>query len=231
MPFNRPRVRLVDEVVDELRDRILRGDYPPGSRLLQEQVARDLDLSRTPIREAMRTLEHEGLLVPERFGGVRVAERSPRTLVAAYELREVIDGLAARLAAKAGGERFYRDLQAAMDEQRALLEGEWSPEEWTHANTRFHGLIIDASQNPYLRSLLPFVRTTSQVFRPMSVLGRDRAESAYAEHQTIAQALFEHDVARAEALARAHIHGTAEALSLDLSQEPSEDPDSKRSNP
>lgn len=218
MAFGRPRVRLVDEVAAELRERILRGEYPPGDRLRQEQLAAEFDVSRTPIREAMRLLEREGLVLPERVGGVRVVERDPATLVAAYELREVVDGLAARLAARDSGRGLEDELAQTLRDQRDILDRPWTPEAWTMANTRFHGLLMAGSQNPYLRTLLPFVQMTSQVFRPMSILGPERAAEAYAEHRAIGEAVLAGDDEKAERLARAHIRVTAAALRDELAE-------------
>lgn len=210
------RVFLVDEVVDQLRERILAGEYPPGSRLRQEQVAAELGLSRTPVREAMRTLEREHLLVVERSGGMRVAESDPGTLLAAYELREVVDGLAARLAAARGATDVADQLDEVLLQQESLLAGQWSPERWVRSNTRFHGLVMEASNNPYLLGLVPFVQATSRVFRPVSVLGRDRATEAHGEHAAISAALLAGQVEQAESLARAHIRRTSDALARQL---------------
>lgn len=217
------RVFLVDEVVDQLRERILAGVYPPGSRLRQEQVASELGLSRTPVREAMRTLEREHLLVVERSGGMRVAESDPATLLAAYELREVVDGLAARLAAARGASAATDQLHDVLRQQEALLAADWSPEDWVRSNVRFHGLVMEASNNPYLLGLLPFVHATSRVFRPASVLGRDRAAEAHGEHAAIASSLLDGDVDRAEKLARVHIRRTSDELARQLTRPPSED--------
>lgn len=216
MSLRRPRTRLSDEVAEVLRERILGGEFAPGDRLRQEQLAAELDLSRTPIREALSLLQREGLVVPERSSGVRVVERDPTMLVAAYELREVVDGLAARLAARNLDEDIAAAVEEAFEEQQRVLDDEWSPEAWTRANTRFHGMVMHAAENPYLLSLLPFVQMTSQVFRPLSVLGRDRAEFAYDEHRAIADAVLAKDVRRAERLARAHIARTAKALRSEL---------------
>ncbi len=96
----RGRVRLVDEVAAELRERIYAGGYAPGTKLRQEEIADDLQVSRTPLREALRVLQSEGLVVNEPGRGVRVVMADLTRFLAAYRLREVVDGLAARLAAE-----------------------------------------------------------------------------------------------------------------------------------
>src|SRR4051794_28051850 len=99
-----PRMpRLVDEVVSRLRDNIIDGTIPAGSRLPQVALAEQLGVSRTPLREALRVLESEGLLrTADNNRTVEVVQVTPDDLRDMYELREVIDGLAARLAAGKG---------------------------------------------------------------------------------------------------------------------------------
>lgn len=229
MARGRVRVRLADEVAAELRQGILTGEYPPGARLLQEQLADEYDVSRTPIREAIRILEREALVITdERSGAVRVVQRDPQNLIAAYELREVIDGLAARLASSARHEELSPLLESALQEQQRILGEGWSPDAWTQANTRFHGVLVAAANNPYLQSLEPFLAMTSQVFRPMSVLGRNRAHTAYNEHRAIAESVLAGEVERAERLAREHIRTTSVALREELKTDSITYPDHQR---
>lgn len=136
--------------------------------VLKEQVSAELGLSRTPVREAMRTLEREHLLVAERSGGMRVAESDPGTLLAAYELREVVDGLAARLAAGRGAAGVADQFGEVLLQQESLLVGPWSPERWVRSDIRFHGLVMEASNNSYLLGLVPFVQATNHVFRRLA---------------------------------------------------------------
>src|SRR5438093_10908651 len=100
-PFE--RTRLVDEVTDRLRSLILDGTLPPGQPLLQISLSEQLGVSRTPLREALRVLENEGFVrISNGNNTLEVVELSPQEMVEMYELREVVDGLAARLAAKRG---------------------------------------------------------------------------------------------------------------------------------
>lgn len=209
----RSRVRLADEVAEELRTRIYRGDYPLGARLRQEQLAAELDVSRTPLREALRMLESEGLVVGDRGAGagMRVISKDPERLLDAYRVREVVDGLAARLAADAGDPALDEWLAGAIEQQAAALEA-WEPGGWPHANEAFHSQLIEASGNVYLIRQLPLVRLTSHVFAPIGVLDRSRATSAYREHQSIARAVADREPDAAEELARAHIRSTIHLL-------------------
>lgn len=203
----RSRVRLVDEVAEELRERIYSGDYALGTKLRQEQLADDLQVSRTPLREALRVLESEGLLHSEPGRGVRVVPADINKVLAAYQLREVIDGLAARLAAESPESGVKAALTDRLDAQRAVLDP-WSPGEYTRENVGFHLTLIELSGNEYLAAEAPIVRMTSQVFTPVALVEPPYAKLAVAQHEEIVEAIIAGDGAVAEGLARAHIRST-----------------------
>ncbi len=94
----RSQTRLLDEVADALRERIYAGDYAPGAILRQEHIAAEFGISRTPLREALRVLERDGLVIHLPGRGVRVASADLTRLIDAYAVREVLDGVAARFA-------------------------------------------------------------------------------------------------------------------------------------
>jgi DNA-binding GntR family transcriptional regulator len=203
----RSRVRLVDEVAEELRERIYAGDYPLGTKLRQEQLADDLQISRTPLREALRVLESEGLLHSEPGRGVRVVPADINKVFAAYQLREVIDGLAARLAAESPDAAARAALSERLVAQRAALDP-WVPAEYTRENVSFHLALIELSGNDYLAAEAPIVRMTSQVFTPVEIVEPQHAKLAVSQHEQIVEAITAGDGAAAEDLARAHIRST-----------------------
>jgi DNA-binding GntR family transcriptional regulator len=207
----RSRSRLVDEVAEELRERIYDGTYDLGTKLHQEQLASDLNVSRTPLREALRILESEGLLSSEPGKGVRVASADAATLLAAYQVRDVVDGLAARLAARSSDERARAALgRIVVDQERALAQEDVPA--YVHDNVRFHTAIIDLSGNRYLLTQVPIVRMTSQVFRPRGVISPVHAHRAIAQHRDIAAAILAGDEKAAEAAARKHIKTTTDGI-------------------
>lgn len=207
----RSRIRLVDEVVDVIRDRIYEGHYPPGTPLRQEQLAAELNVSRTPLREALRMLEREGLVTVSPGRGLSVISCDLPTLLAAYEVREVIDGLAARLVAQHGGQECADRLRGIVEEQRETLDP-WEPQAYTTANVGFHRAIIEASQNEYVIAQLPLVRMTSQVFTPIKLVDQSRAATAIVEHEAIVEAVRAGNADEAERLARWHIRRTINSL-------------------
>lgn len=207
----RSRVRLVDEVAEELRERIYAGDYPLGTKLLQEQLADDLHISRTPLREALRVLETEGLLHSEPGRGVRVVPADINKVMAAYQVREMMDGLAARLAAQSPDAAARAALRERIVSQRAALEP-WLPAEYTRENVSFHLALIELSGNEYLAAEAPIVRMTSQVFTPVALVEPAHAKLAVAQHEQIVTAVTAGDGNGAELLARAHIRSTMERI-------------------
>jgi DNA-binding GntR family transcriptional regulator len=207
----RSRVRLVDEVAAELRERIYSGDYPLGAPLRQEELAEDLQISRTPLREAIRVLENEGLLHSEPNRTVRVVSADLDNFLAAYQLREVLDGLAARLAAGSADRAGREALAEIIERQQAAIDP-WDDAAYTNTNVEFHTAVIDLADNQYLRSQLPIVRMTSQVFGPVKLLGPERAAQAVEQHRAIAAAIAAGDGEAAERLGRAHIRSTIDRI-------------------
>jgi len=207
----RSRIRLVDEVVEVLRERILSGHYPPGSPLRQEQLAAEFRISRTPLREALRMLESEGLVSVAPGRGARVIAGDRQRLLAAYELREVIDGLGARLAAARGGPAAAERLESLIDDQRHALVP-WQPRAYTSANIAFHQMILELSGNEFLVAQLPIVHMTSRVFMPFEVVDHGRATQAVDEHCAILAAITAGDCDEAERLAREHVHRTIDSF-------------------
>jgi DNA-binding GntR family transcriptional regulator len=180
--------------------------------LRQEELAEALQISRTPLREALRILENEGLLHGQRNRTMRVVSADVRKFVAAYQLREVLDGLAARLAAGTADETTRAVLGAIIDRQQAALDP-WDHATYTAANVEFHKRIMDLAGNEFLTAQLPIVRMTSQVFGPVALLEPERAATAVEQHRRIADAIAAGDGELSEQLARAHIRSTIERIS------------------
>ena len=209
------RTRLIDEIAQVLRERIYSGRYVPGEALRQVQIATELKVSRTPLREALRMLEMEGILKADVGGGVRVIRADHRQLIDAYLLREVIDSLAARLAAERLRPASASRLHELIAAQRQAVQP-WVPAVYTKANVAFHAMIIEMAQNEFLTGQLPIVRMTSQIFSPWVMMGSDRAIHAIEEHASIADAIARGDADTAQHLAGRHIRRTIERLESKL---------------
>ncbi|WP_431873711.1 GntR family transcriptional regulator [Amycolatopsis sacchari] len=205
------RVPLVDETASIIRERIYTHRYPTGSWLRQEHLSAELGVSRTPLREALRLLEQEGLVKVTAGQGAQVITGDLDTLLDAYQLRAVVDGLAARLAAEHNHGAHLRHLRRAIEVQRSTVDP-WAPRDYTESNVDFHEHVLHLSRNEFVLGQLPILRMTAQVFAPVALVRPESALRAIAEHTAIADAIEAGDGPAAERLARAHIEATITEL-------------------
>ena len=198
------RRRLVDDAAHALREAILGGRFPLGARLRQVDLAGRLGISRTPIREALVRLQQEGLIELQAGGGVQVTALDLDAAVELYEVREVLDGLAARLAARRIGDAGVKRLERHLGRMRECVESA-DANQWFPAHVAFHDEIFRVSGNARLRSLSSVVRLSIRRFHPVLLTEEDRLRNAYAEHREILAAIAARDAETAERLAREHI--------------------------
>jgi DNA-binding GntR family transcriptional regulator len=186
-----------------IRQGILDLRYPPGSLLSENQLAEELRISRTPIREALRELAGSGLvrILPQR--GIAVSEPSVQDIVEVYQLREQLECFATRLAAErlsaAAAAAFEADHAEAMAAMRA-----GRMRQAYDASVRLHGLIVELARNSRLTQFMN--QLGDQVHRfGLLTLRHGRVEQALAEHGEIIAALLRRDADGAETLMRAHL--------------------------
>ncbi|MVZ99857.1 FCD domain-containing protein [Actinomadura sp. LD22] len=185
--LGRAQTRLADDVAHVLRDLILRGELEPGSRLLQIQLSERLGVSRTPLREAFRILERDGLLrISNGNKTVEVVELGKEPLIETYQVREVIDGLAARLAARRELSGEQRDrIEQAIKRMESAACSTLDIAAHSEAHAEFHLAIMAASGNSRLSEYEPMVRISSQV-QVIQLLQRDdTGQSASALHDAV----------------------------------------------
>jgi GntR family transcriptional regulator of vanillate catabolism len=208
-----------DRIVLKLREMILNGELAPGHRVLEVALAESLEASRTPVRRAIKILESEGLLVANGARGYQVRTFTFRDIVNAIEVRGVLEGLAARTAARRGLsahaiEQFEHCLAVggALTEKSALESGDEAL--FADMNILFHDTLTEAAANKALSNALavnnrlPFaaagavainLQATEILARQMRLLA-----SAHIDHTMVYQALRNRQGARAEALMREH---------------------------
>jgi GntR family transcriptional regulator of vanillate catabolism len=199
----------------ELRQRILGGDLQGGKRLLEVPMAELLQISRTPVREAMSRLVEEGLLERAKSGGFIVRAFSLEDVIDAIELRGVLEGTAARLAAERGVEAKalagITATLAELDQCFGSKPGDVDFETYSRLNAEFHHALAHLAGSKILaRELervmhLPFASPSA--FLPDKVdltNGRRSLEFAQAQHREIVAAIADREGTRAEALAREH---------------------------
>jgi len=205
------RRRLVDDATQSLREAILEGRLLAGARLRQTELAERLGISRTPIREALTRLGHEGLIELLPRGGVRVLLLNADEALELYDLREVLDGLAARLAAGRADEATLRRLERALERMAGCVERH-DPNHWFRAHVTFHEEIVRAAGNRPLGRMSSVVRLSIRQFHPLLLKTERRLEDAHAEHRGIFEAIVARDGEAAERRARAHIASAKEIV-------------------
>jgi DNA-binding GntR family transcriptional regulator len=225
-----PTRRLADQIAAAVRS----GEYPPGARLRQEILADRFNVSRTPIREALRILEAKGVveLIPNRGAVVRMP--APREIREAYQVRAELEGLAAELAAEwitedqierlsTAEARFRRAVEALLpagtDGARATAKAptrgaRTRQPTWVETNEEFHDLIVEAAGNRRLRSMLAdlhegFLRPV--MLATTSMDGRWMRENV-AQHEAIVAAIVRHDAAEARRQMTHHVKRSGELM-------------------
>jgi DNA-binding GntR family transcriptional regulator len=195
-------VSIRDVAYDLLRRAIIANKLAPQERLLEEHLARELHVSRTPLREALKVLESEGFVQRLPSGGYQVAPLAPQELDNLYSIRLVLEGLAARKAA----EHATPELYDAMEQWNEQMRSYWQKQridEALQAGRSFHAEMYRASRNDNLAGML--LRLGDQIarYRYFSIIYR--VPEAFEDHNAIAQAIRERDAERAEALSKAHV--------------------------
>lgn len=195
---------LRDQVYRALRRTILAGDLQPGDKIAEMDVTTILPVSRTPIREAFRRLEAEGLVAPSPSRGVVVRGVTLSDLVDIYQILESVESLAARLAAPRIGEDDLARLKRTLDLIIFFADQErW--EELTEQGTIFHSIIYGVSGNPRLASLIQSLREHAHSFRRFGLRTVSLASRGVEEHIGIYEALAARDGDRAATIMAQHV--------------------------
>lgn len=196
---------------ETIRDAILNGRYQPGQRLVAEELAKDLGVSRMPVREALQRLEVARLVAITPHKGAVVSELSETEIAEIYHIRAVLDGLAARLATPRLTRDDHAQLNPLLDEMERAAQAH-DLKTVLAVNREFHMVIWKAARAPRLQEMLENLYDASQRFRNISVLIPGRLDQITQEHRLIAQALARGDAAAAERYANEHHEGTARRL-------------------
>jgi DNA-binding GntR family transcriptional regulator len=199
---------LREVVLETLREAIVSGVLEPGERLMEIQLAEELGVSRTPVREAIRKLELEGFVVMIPRKGAYVAGVSYKDVKDVFEIRAALEGLAAGLAAEKVTDQELEGLERALHYEKEPD----TLEEMVQTDTDFHALLYKASRNERLIGILANLREQIQRFRSTSLAVPGRLKYAIQEHREIVDAVARHDVEEAQALATAHIENAANIM-------------------
>lgn len=187
-----------------LLDEIREGKLLPGDRLRETELADRLGVSRTPVREAIRQLEADGLVEHVPRLGASVRKLDYPEVMELYEMRAVLEGTAARMAARAASDIEIEELIAL---NNTLSEVGTGPEA-ARLNRLFHANLLDSAKNRYLARSVASLQKALLILGPTMLSVDERAKAADAEHRSILEALQARDEAGAEHAMRKHIEAS-----------------------
>jgi DNA-binding GntR family transcriptional regulator len=211
LPPVQGHLSLKDQAYRLIKEAILAYQFKPGDPLVEADLASQLGISKTPVRDALLELEKEGLVTKILFKGTYVSEVTPDDVKQIFEIRAVLEGLAAGLAAAhwSGSESSAAQILLAQQEA-AAREGNLALS--SQMNKQFHELVIQRANNRMLASMLRNLDDHLRRYRTISSYQKGRLEKSVAEHQQVLQALKQNDAAGAETLMRAHLRSVLEDL-------------------
>ena len=210
-----------DEAYEYIRQRILSGEYPPGSTLTTSQLAEDIGVSRTPVRDALRQLETDGLVVIRAHYGASVRSVTFKEFREMCEMRLALESYAAGFAATNRTDEELREMGAAMEEMRRITElnekmggGDSMISDLVREDIRFHIAILTAARNDVIRKeimqlhrvTMKSTNITKMMLRPVGDESTANHREVLEEHQAILRAIGARDAEGAKQAMHRHIH-------------------------
>lgn len=197
-------------VFHTLREDILSGKYRKDEELKEKTIGEELGVSRTPVREALRQLELEGLVTIIPNKGAFVVGISKNDIQDIYEIRSLLEGLCAKWAVSVITEKQIEELEEII----FLTDFHIEKEHYKHIlelDNRFHEILYEASSSKVLNHVLSDFHHYVERVRKVSLSSKKRAQESNAEHRKIVEALKAHDEQKAEKLANEHIMNTIQS--------------------
>jgi DNA-binding GntR family transcriptional regulator len=199
-----PAPNLTEQVRDAILGEIAAGHLAPGDRIIQEQIAKTLGVSRQPVQQALLLLRNQGVLRDAPGRGLEVAPLEPDQVRHLYDMRAVVEGLACRLAAEHNAERAAKLGPALIDAGRkAVASG--SVAKMVAADLKFHDFIYGLSGNPLVAAAMTTQWTHTQRVMGEVLVNDEPPRDIWDQHAAILDAIARGAASKAEALARSHI--------------------------
>lgn len=213
---------LRDLVFNTLRQAILKGELKPGERLMEIQLAEKLGVSRTPIREAIRKLELEGLVIMIPRRGAEVAKISHKSLQDVLEVRGALEELATDLACQRISDEELKELTDAEDHFKKVVENNGTEMEIAEADEAYHDIIYKATRNDKLIQMINNLREQMYRYRLEYIKDEAQRGTLINEHESILEAIRIRDIIRAKTLMKEHIDNQELTVSQNLEDKASE---------
>ncbi|EAX47391.1 transcriptional regulator, GntR family [Thermosinus carboxydivorans Nor1] len=213
---------LREVVAETLRNAINSGLLKPGERLMETQLAEELGVSRTPVREAIRKLELEGFVVMIPRRGTYVAGLSIKDINEVFEIRTALDVLAAGLAAERITDEELEQLERLLVQiGEEIDKGEI--QKIVELDSMFHDILYRASRNDRLVGIINNLREQFTRFRSISMAYPGRLKNTLEEHRKLVEAIAARDIEAAQQVAREHMENSEQVLLQDLNERHSSD--------
>lgn len=201
---------LREQVAERLRMAIATGKFPAGARLIERELCEMLGVSRTSLREALRELQADGLITLQPNKGLSVSVVTADTARSIYEVRAMLEGLAARLFARNATREQMADLRQSVDRLAEVYEN-FSAEAFIAAKTRFYDILLEGAGNPVAADMLRRIHTRVSQLRVVSLSSAERAQQSIRELREFLDALEKRDEERAWQVCVAHVEAAAKA--------------------
>jgi DNA-binding GntR family transcriptional regulator len=199
-----------DDLVGVLQQLILSGEYVPGQRIREEEIVEKYGVSRTPIREAIVSLEQEGLVEIRPHRGVFVASFSPEEIVEILRIEGVMEGLAASLAAQNLSDEEIEKTEAGILKTERKLAKQFKPEDFYRYDQQFHHWLVRGSGSPVLIRILEKQLALIYLCRFYTITAPERFPHSIREHAEVVKYLKQRDSRQAEKAARNHLESVIE---------------------
>jgi DNA-binding GntR family transcriptional regulator len=204
-------VSFPQQAYEYVRDRIVNLRFKPGEYITDTQIANELKISRTPVREAFTRLQNEGLLVNEARRGWRVYTLTIADIHELFDIKEVVEGMIARKAAACADERLRDAFQAALERMSQAAETGDSAA-WLQADIALHNILFDMASNERARRLVMNLNDQWHRVRIGFVAMQGRTRRSTQEHFDFAEAILAGDGEEAEKRMRRHLNNVREEL-------------------
>lgn len=212
LPVNLDSFKPLRELVlDAIREAIINGSLKPRERLMEIQLAEELGVSRTPIREALRKLELEGFIVMLPRKGAYVADVSFKDIADVFEIRAALESLAAGLAAERITDEEMEEMERHLVEKADAI-ARHDMTQLVEVDTKFHELVYRASRNDRLSMIINNLREQIQRYRSTSLAYPGRMKQSLEEHRAIVEAIQSRDSQLARQLALEHIENAESSM-------------------
>ena len=198
------RATTAKRIYDALIEELVSGHLLRGEKLQEREIADYFQVSRTPLREALRKLEHDGFLINKPYRGVFVCNYTMDEIEKLFELRLELEAMAARLASERASNEDIDKLNKMIKLFEKILSRN-SKDETIRATAELHMLIAKASGNPWLYKIINQIQIHCSLLRHQAHLDSERSEAFFKEHQTLVEAIGARDAEKAVQVARQHV--------------------------